>query len=207
MVMYSLSRPISDVPFVARESARGVVVGNKCGRDFLYYALHFLRPTESAVMVQSPCTLETRAMFGPPVPSWLAWTMIQFWRAPRYLRSIDLRWTINGVQIKSYWSLVRAIVTARLSYDDAMALVESRIQANQVVGIDISLGWGGLLDHVVFVYGYDAESLYVFDTHRVAALEYEPLIESYYFRLPKTIVKQRWTRFGRVWTLDDASAQ
>jgi hypothetical protein len=71
------------------------------------------------------------------------------------------------------------------------------------VGINIGLKYGGLLDHVMFVYGYDAEVLYICDTHKVSILEYTKLFDNnrYFMKLSKEIIKKRWTKFSRVWEL------
>ena len=62
----------------------------------------------------------------------------------------------------------------------------------------------GLLYHVMFVYGYDNNNLYVFDTHFVEGIGYERTnLGEFVFKLPKQKVKERWTRFGRVWNVDN----
>jgi uncharacterized protein YvpB len=62
------------------------------------------------------------------------------------------------------------------------------------------MGVFGLLDHVMFVYGYDKENLYVFDTlkAKIAYYNYDSRYKHIY-RLPKSIIKSRWSIFARVW--------
>jgi hypothetical protein len=64
------------------------------------------------------------------------------------------------------------------------------------------MAFEGLLDHVLFVYGYDEEFLYVCDTRKVSLIEYEKVIKNdnvYYMKISRTEVKGRWKRFSRVW--------
>jgi hypothetical protein len=199
--MRTLTTNLADISFVSREMRGGRVVGNKCGRDFLYYGLHYYFPDLFSADGISPTVMEQQSLLGPAVPTWLAWTMVQFMSAPRYLHSQGIRWYINNRLITNYRTLVSAIMCSRITYEAALRDIKCAINANEVVGIDLSLGWGGLLDHVLFVYGYDDEVLYVFDTHQVPGLEYEPICPDVYFALPKSVIRKRWTRFGRVWRL------
>ncbi|KKP88325.1 MAG: hypothetical protein UR91_C0021G0012, partial [Candidatus Nomurabacteria bacterium GW2011_GWC2_35_8] len=72
----------------------------------------------------------------------------------------------------------------------------------EVAGVDISVGYGGLLDHVLFVYGYDAESFYVFETTETP-IQYESVDtrNPQVMRISKKEIKKRWTHFGRVWNV------
>ena len=49
------------------------------------------------------------------------------------------------------------------------------------------------------------ENFYVFDTQKVKKLEYEKITskddERFIMKLSKDIIRKRWTRFGRVWTI------
>ena len=81
--------------------------------------------------------------------------------------------------------------------------LEEAIDAGFVVGIDFPFSLLGLINHVIFVYGYDENNLYVFDTHQVLGLEYEKITDDnrYIMKIPKNIIEKRWTRFGRVWVM------
>src|SRR3990172_3752174 len=74
--------------------------------------------------------------------------------------------------------------------------LEKIMERNEVSGLDISIGYGGLLDHVLFVYGYDAESLCVFDTIR-APVQYESVDgkNMNMMKISKNEIKERWTHF------------
>jgi len=51
----------------------------------------------------------------------------------------------------------------------------------------------------MFVYGYDDENFYVFETTR-APIEYLPYLENpHVMKISKLEIKKRWGRFGRVW--------
>lgn len=195
-----LKKPLATVGFYEREKMKGQRVANKCGRDFLYYALNYHFETDFNSSKNNPIQIDRKRLFGYPISAALAWTQLQFFKVPDFLDSLQLRLYINKKSTTGFTSFVSAILFARLSYDEAVRIIESAITHNQTVGIDISLGWEGLLDHVLFVYGYDEENLYVIDTHKVPDLEYEGVEGSiYYYKLPKSIIRKRWTRFGRVW--------
>jgi hypothetical protein len=200
--MKTLSKQISSISFFEREKVNGVYVSNKCGRDFLYYALNYYCPDVYAVGVCDPVDIDRNRVFGWPVPSMLAWTQIQFFKVPALLRQYSLSLCINDIAITSFVVFFYAILFSRKEYPDAIADIEKCIDREVVCGIDISLGKAGLLDHVMFVYGYDEDNLYVCDTHHVARLEYERIDASvFFFTLPKHIIQKRWTKFGRVWTV------
>jgi hypothetical protein len=201
--MKTLPIPLEKLGFVERERRSGKIVTNRCGRDFLYYALHYYFPDKFNPNGLSPLEVERRGLFGLRLPSWLMWTQLQFVRLPRYLASTGVTLVINDREILSFGALVAAILFSRMSYRDAIRNIERAVDEQRSVGVDISLGYGGLLDHVVFVYGYDADNLYVCDTHQVPMLEYTRLTDDhrYFMKLPKAVVQKRWTRFGRVWEL------
>lgn len=55
----------------------------------------------------------------------------------------------------------------------------------------------------MFVYGYDKENLYIFDTLKTK-IEYQnhDYKNKHIYKLPKSIVKARWSIFGRIWEID-----
>lgn len=189
--------------FYTRESVKGKSISNKCGRDFLYYSLVYLFPEKYGEGKITPIEIERQKLFGIPVPSNLAWIQIQFWNVAKYFESIGLSLRINNRKINNFFDFVFAILFSRLSFERAIHSIEKHVRGGDVCGIDISIGQFGLLDHVMFVYGFDNENLYVIDSI-VAPIEYElhrrdgKLI----MKLPKQIIKKRWTRFGRVWVVD-----
>lgn len=181
----------------------GKTVTNRCGRDFLYYGLHYYFPSKFNPAHLNPLEIERRGLFGLQLPSWLMWTQLQFMRLPGYLASNGITLVMNGREIRSFPRLVAAILFSRVSYKQAIQDIERAVDEGRAVGVDISLGYGGLLDHVMFVYGYDSDNLYVCDTHQVPILEYTKLTTDnrYFMKLPKAVVRKRWTRFNRVWEL------
>lgn len=195
----TLRREVSNFSFVSRETREGRIVGNKCGRDFLYFALNFYFPDKFNAVKINPVIIDRQQLFGIPVLDWLAWTQIQFVKVGSYLKRHELALRINDRNVNGYFSFVAAILFSRKSFTAAITKTKDLIDANQVVGIDISLGFGGLLDHVLFVYGYDEQNIYVFDTHTVKSLEYEAYNHKHVFKLPISVIERRWTKFGRVW--------
>lgn len=198
--MITLKKDIKTFSFYEREKVGGMYVRNKCGRDFLYYALHYYFPQKFNSEHGNPVEIDKKRLFGISVPSWLAWTQIQFVYVARFFRVKKLVLQINERVITSFFGFVSAILFSRISYERAVNVVEESVRADKVCAIDVSLGWWGLLDHVLFVYGFDEDYLYVVDTHCVANLPYEKMeYGDYYFRLPKQVIRDRWTHFGRVW--------
>lgn len=206
--MKTVPRSLNTFGFVERERVDGVKVRNKCGRDFCYYALHYHFPDTFSPQKINPMELDKKHAFGYPVPAALAWTQIQFWSVAKYLKSLGLELSINGRSVTSFFAFLTATLYARTNFDAALKRVESCIDQEIACGIDVSMGYGGLLDHVMFVYGYDEENLYVCDTHLLKGLEYEKLTSDnrYFLKLPKSIIRRRWSRFGRVWVVRKLSS-
>lgn len=187
--------------FVQREKHNGVIVKYKCGRDFLYYALSYYFPSKFNREVNSPQQIDQQKVFGFRVPTAFAWTMFQFIKMPKFLRENDLALCINKKKISTYFGFIRAMLFSRISIEEAMSLIEHNINHGTAVGLDLALRFQGLEDHIMFVYGYDEDNLYVFDTNKIPVLEYEKITddEKFIMKLPRRIIKSRWKKFSRVW--------
>jgi hypothetical protein len=189
--------------FVTRERVNGKLLTNKCGRDFLYYALNYYVPEKHNPAKGNPAHITEQKIFGMRVPSLLAWTSLQFKNAPAYLRSLGLELSINGKPIKGYLDFVAALLTPNASFETAIEQIERAVDAGVATGIDVPLAMVGLLDHVMFVYGYDDESLYVFDTHRSVRVPYDKITADtdnrFIMKLPKMAIQNMWGKMGRVW--------
>ena len=198
-----------NIAFVEREKRNGRTVANKCGRDFLYYALSYYCPDLHNALHGNPLDIEKRGLFGFSVPSWLVWTFLSFCRAPHYFASLGLELCINNRKVTNFFQFVKAALSKSFSVDEALRTIEIAVDNGLASGIDVSIALGGLVDHVMFVYGYDADNLYVIDTHKVRRLEYEKVTGEndprYLMRLPKAIVRKRWSRFNRVWVVRSLS--
>lgn len=202
--MITLPIPLEKVGFVEREKSNGKAVKNRCGRDFLYYALHYCLPAVFHPSGINPIRIETERLFGIRLPSWLMWTQLQFIYLPNYLKRYDLQLSINSRAISTFFDLASALLFSRISYEEAIVKIEDAIDNGKPVGVDVALKYLGLLDHVMFVYGYDSEFFYILDSHQVPILEYSKVSEDgneYFMRLPKEIVRKRWMLFSRVWEL------
>lgn len=197
--MKNLPIDLNTFPFYEREFSGGKLVRNRCGRDFIYNCLAYYFPKEFGVGMLDARDLERGGYLGVSVPALFAWTQIQFFRLPNYLREKGLVLSINGNRINFFSEFFRSILFSKMSFVNAMVSVEKAIDEGVAVGIDISVGFGGLLDHVLFVYGYDEENLYVFETTQTP-IKYESVSQfPHVMKLSKTEVRSRWTRFGRVW--------
>ncbi|OHA32252.1 MAG: hypothetical protein A2928_01195 [Candidatus Taylorbacteria bacterium RIFCSPLOWO2_01_FULL_45_15b] len=192
---------INTFGFVHREKCKGVSVKYKCGRDFLYYALNYYVPSEFNQHINNPEQIEKKRLFGLSVPATFAWTMLQFIKIPALLKKYSFSIRINKRKVESFLGFLWAIVFSRISHDESLDLIEQNIDNGSVVGIDIGLRFQGLEDHIMFVYGYDEDNFYVFDTNRIPKLEYEKITndEKFIMRLPKDAVRKRWKKFSRIW--------
>lgn len=195
--------------FVQREKHDGITVRNKCGRDFLYYALHYLLPEKFNPNLNNPVQIDSSNLFGINFKGRLsilfAWTQLQFYKMPIFLKSLGIHLEINKVKISSFWKLVQALLFSRINYIEAIKLIQNNVDDGKVTGVDLALKYGGLLDHIMFVYGYDEENLYIFDTNKIPNLEYVKMTEDdrFYMRLSKAVIKQRWKRWSRVWIVEN----
>ncbi|OGI97029.1 hypothetical protein A3A11_01850 [Candidatus Nomurabacteria bacterium RIFCSPLOWO2_01_FULL_43_15] len=198
--MKNLPINLETFAFYEREKFHGKTVKNRCGRDFLFYALAFYFPEKFGQNKLTAYDLEHRGYLGISVPSYLAWILIQFSRAPEYLKKLGLQLIINDYKINSFFDFARAVLFSRIAYDKAMRNIEKIVDGNEVAGLDIAVSYGGLLNHVLFVYGYDAGNFYVFETTK-APIQYESINKEYkeVMRISRDEIKKRWTRFGRVW--------
>lgn len=187
--------------FVKREACNGVTVKYKCGRDFLYYALSYYFPSKFNKNVNSPEQIDKKRIFGFPVPTLFAWTMLQFIRIPKFLMENKLVLSLNQRKVYNYFDFIKAMMFSRISYDKAIMLIEKNIDNGSAVGLDLALRFEGLEDHVLFVYSYDENDFYVFDTNKVPRLEYEKITEDgrFIMRISRDTVKKRWKMFSRVW--------
>ncbi len=201
--MKTLPKSLEEFSFAQREKINGKTIKNRCGRDFLYYGLHYNFPEKFNSNKLNPFLIEQNKLFGYQLPSWLMWTQLQFAWLPKYLKENQLKLFINNREINSFRNFFFAILFSKINLNEALKNIETAVDEGRVAGIDIGLKYHGLFDHIMFVYGYDAGSLYILDTHKVPMLEYEKLSQGdkYFMKLPKEVVQKRWTRFGRVWEL------
>lgn len=170
---------------------------NKCGRDFLYYVLDFYNPGKYKTLESLDSEL------GFKSPFFLAWSLVQFANIGNFLKENRLELSINKKKIKSFTDFFYAISLSQIYFDEAISRVEESIDNNIACGIDISVGFGGLLDHVMFVYGYDDDNLYVLDAKHIKQIGYERLSDNEFLKkLPKKTITDRWSRFGRFWSAE-----
>ncbi|MEQ1666564.1 MAG: hypothetical protein ABL927_14460, partial [Bdellovibrionales bacterium] len=175
----------------------------KCGRDFIYYELNYYFPSEFNQNVNNPKQIDRENIFGLSVPTAFSWSMLQFVKMPRLLNKYLLILRINKRKVDSFWNFIVAMIFSRISHDKAINLIENSIDRGNVVGVDIALRFQGLEDHIMFVYGYDEDNLYVFDTNKIPVLEYEKITddEKFIMKLPRRVIKERWKKFSRVWEI------
>lgn len=209
MPIKNLAINLDTFGFVQREKGcSGGYVSNRCGRDFLYYALHYFYPEKYNSSTNNPLYIQEHNIFGLSVHPWFTWTLLQFIYAPKLLVEHNLELSINNKNIRSFFDFCVAVIKpSKATAIQRIKEVEVAVDNNLISGINISFGLKNLFfDHVMMVYGYDEDNLYIFDTHQVPKLEYEKLTQDnrYIMRLPKTVIQKRWSLFGRVWTIKPA---
>lgn len=192
--------------FVEREKNNsGKYILNRCGRDFLYYAFHYFYPKKYNLSVNNPQYIQKHNIFGLPVHPWFAWTLLQFVYVPKLLIENNLELFINNKNIKSFFDFCVAVIKfSKITAIQRIKEIEMTIDNNLISGVNLSFGLKNLFfDHVMFVYGYDENNLYVFDTHKIPSLEYEKITNDnrFFMKLPKSVIQKRWSVFGRVWII------
>jgi hypothetical protein len=199
----TLKKDLSEISFVEREKIRGRYVGNRCGRDFLYYAFHYLKPD-----IYNKSNVDHTKLgkqLGLTLPAYMAWTNFQFIRLENVLKEGGFKLKINNVEVGSFFTfLLTILLNISKPFEKVKNKIEENIDNNVVTGIDVSISLSGLLDHVMFVYGYDNDYYYIFDTHQSPKLNYEQVTEEYPFlmKIKKDEVKKRWKMFSRIWEVE-----
>jgi len=191
--------------FIEREKVKGKYLKNRCGRDFLYYVLNYYFPSKYNPTNKNPEQIEKEGIFGLKLPTALIWTTLTFLKVPKLFKKHGLKLIINELEIKSYIDFIHSMfMPAKVNFRKANRVICSCIHQGKAVGIDLSLGLFGLKDHIMFVYGYDDDNFYVFDSHKVKKLRYTKTTKDSRFimKLPKSEIKRRWRRFSRVWVVE-----
>jgi len=135
--------------------------------------LQFFLPKEfgRSCMYEHPYDLEPR--LGMMVPSWLAWTCLQFHSTPKFLKQRKLYWHINEKPIESFIDILHVsvfgICTNPLFTFDSE--IKTSLNNNEVVGIHFCYEYLRR-SHVMFVAGIDDDYLYVCDTHAIVNLPF-----------------------------------
>lgn len=205
--MTNLPLNLQTFSFTTREKVAGKTLPNQCGRDFFYYVLTYYLPDKYNAEAISPERIRESGLFGARLLSpWLIWTGLTFRKVPKLFSSLGLSFHINGRAVRSYADFILCLLPFNpWSYEKGIAEIEKSVDGGVAVGVDISIALWGLVDHIMFVYAYDEDNLYVFDTHQATGLEYEKTTpdsdQRYIMILPKSVVKKRWTIFNRVWSV------
>ncbi len=202
----SLSINLESFGFISRETRNDKIVKNRCGRDFFYYALQYFNPEIYNPQKVSPLQIEDTGVFGLTLPMWLIWTGLSFYKIPKILNTLKLELEVNDKKIKNFGQFFVSLLPFRpQSFEEGICLIKSSVDNHYACGIDISIALGGLVDHVMFVYGYDNENLYIFDTHQVDRINYEKMTSlsdlRFIMKLPYSEIKKKWTIFNRVWVI------
>ncbi|MFA6257916.1 MAG: hypothetical protein WC671_02825 [Candidatus Paceibacterota bacterium] len=203
--MKTLPIDLDSFGFIEREKNNsGKYILNRCGRDFLYYSLHYFYPDKYNSFSKNPQFIHKNNIFGLSTHPWLAFALLQFIYVPKVLKKENLKLLINDKMINSAIDFYRVLWRPlKIDIEKRIKEVESAIDQGFVVGIDISLYFFGIFDHVMFVYGCDEDNFYIFDTRKIKILEYEKMTKDnrYIMKLPKDIIRKRWSLFGRIWLI------
>lgn len=202
----SLPINLQSFGFVTREWSGEKVLKNRCGRDFFYYALNYYYPQKYNPKNLNPVEIEKNGVFGFKLPAWLIWTGLSFYKIPKLFQTLDLILEINNKKVETFFDFLKALLFIKpRPFDQSLIMIKNTVDEQKVCGIDISVSLGGLVDHVMFVYGYDENNLYVFDTHQATKIKYEKMTEAsdtrFIMKLPFDEIEKRWSRFNRVWII------
>ena len=111
--------------FVEREKINRTFLKNRCGRDFLYYALHYYYPEDFNSHHNNPEEIEAKRLFGKSVPAVFAWSQLQFISLPKFLRSKSLSLKISNRQINSFKDFFNAILFSRITYPFSLPIIQN----------------------------------------------------------------------------------
>ena len=202
----SLFIDLEKIGFVAREYENGEKVENRCGRDFLYYVLNYYFPDNFNPQKCNPVFIEQNKLFGLPIHSLFVWTCLPFYKVPKLFKNKSLLLEINNVPIKSFKDFVLNMIHPQIiGVDDSFKLIEKCLLEKIACGIDTPIKKGSIMNHVLFVYGYDEEYLYVIDTHKVDNLEYEKITPEkdpkFLMKIKKDVIRKLHSKLSRVWVV------
>lgn len=198
---------LSTFGFVEREEIKGKKLIFQCWRDFAYYALHYYYPEKFNRENLNPLEIRSKGIFGiKNLPVWLIWTGLSFYKVPQLFSNLKLSLSVNGMRVKSYFSFIFSLLPFKIiSPEKIIEITQKAVDDGKVAGLDVNVRLFGLVDHVMFVYGYDEENFYVLDTNNVIGLEYEKITPEgdnrFIMKFPKSLLKRKLTIFNRVWVV------
>lgn len=204
---HSMPVDIETFGFFHREYHYGREIQNRCMRDFLCYALEYYVPEQFGPNSLSPKIIEKKNLFGWKLPENFMWTGLHLKHVPLLLSSYGLKLFINKKPVRTWWACFSSLVNpSPLSADKAISMLEHYVDSGKPSAIDLTLKHYGVDDHVMFVFAYDDNNFYVFDTHYVDDIGYTKITEQndrrLIMRLSKEKVKEKWTRRARVWVVE-----
>lgn len=207
---HSLPIDLKTFGFFHREHHYGREIESRCMRDFLCYSLEYYEPALFGPNSLSPKIIEKKNLFGWKLPENFMWTALHLKNVPFLFSTFGLQLFINKKPISSWWACFSALINPshHLSADQAIALLEEHVSKGKPSAVDITIQPYWVDDHVMFVFAYDEDNFYLFDTHFVDGIGYEKITEHsdgrFIMRLPKAKIKEKWTRWGRVWAVEKA---
>jgi hypothetical protein len=144
--------------FVEREKINNKIVKNRCGRDFLYYSLNYYYPNKFNSNKCNPVQIEKQKIFGLPLPSWLVWTCLPFYKIPKLFRDNNLVLYINDIKIDSFIKFVRVIMfPPKLSFTDCL---------NKIINsVNDGLRFWNFVSYTIFVFPLLLLSLLTYKMH------------------------------------------
>jgi hypothetical protein len=204
--MIHLLIDINNFGFIVRENGKdGKQKKNRCGRDALYYVLHYYYPDTFSPKDLSPERIENLRMFGFKIPEWFpVFSGVAVSRVPKVLKNFNIRVFANNKPVNGAIDFLGRILShKKMSFDSVLELLKKGIENGNAFVIDISAYEAGFgVDHAMFVYGIDDNYAYVIDSHKLAFFEYEKILEDenkYLMRFPLSKLKNRWEKRGILW--------
>src|SRR3989344_2758143 len=101
--MISLPIDLKKFNLFNREKGKdGKIKKNRCGRDALYYVLHYYFPDKFNLKLLSPEKIEKQKLFGFLLPDWLPiFSGTTLSKIPKLLTDLKLSTYVNGQLVKT----------------------------------------------------------------------------------------------------------
>ena len=214
--MIKLPVQLEHFGFVAREhDNNGRIKKNRCGRDALYYVLHYYFPDAFSPKALNPEAIEKKRIFGFKIPDWFPfYSGTALSKTPAILKGLGISTFANGKLLKTGFEFFDACLfrnkKERLGFGRVKEEIAGFLTKGVACVIDLPAPEVGLfMNHVLFVYGIDEAYLYVIDTHKLSCFEYENADEEegrYFMRFPLQDVERRWHQGGVLWVFEKSKS-
>ncbi|MDO8620127.1 MAG: hypothetical protein Q7R64_02150 [bacterium] len=203
--------------FVAREcDSDGRLKKNRCGRDALYYVLHYYFPDTFSPTKLCPEKIEKGRLFGFKIPDWFPfYSGTALGKVPEVLKRLGVTTFANTTLLKTRFDFFNTCLfrkkKERVPFENAKQEIRMFLEKGTACVIDLPAPEvGPFMNHVLFVCGIDEAFLYIIDTWQLPCFEYEKVdakAERYFMRFPLHAVENRWNKGGVLWVFEKSVSE